>query len=140
MQEGQLDRHIARMRKIYRHRRDELITALEGAFPGKVEILGRATGLHIAGSFEGFVFDPPLVKSIQREGVILHPVEDFAILKGHHASRVAMGYSHLGIPEIREGIARIAHVLSICRPRMQSAMSRIRAEEVVSGGGVRGER
>lgn len=112
MREGLLDRHIARMRKTYRHRRDALIAALEEAFPRKVEILGRTTGLHIAASFEGFSFDLPLLKSIQREGVNLHPIEDFAIIKGRHRSRVAMGYSHLDIPNIREGIARIERVLS----------------------------
>lgn len=111
MGEGLLDRHIARMRKIYRHRRDALIAALEAAFPGQVEILGRTTGLHITASFAGVSFDPPLVESFRRAGVILHPVEDLAIVKGRHSSRVAMGYSHLDIPEIQEGVARIERVL-----------------------------
>ena len=116
MEEGLLDRHIARMRKVYRHRRDALIAALEAAFPGKVEILGRTTGLHITASFEGFSFDPALMNSIRCEGVILHPIEDFAIVKGRHPGRVAMGYSHLDISEIQEGVRRIAHVLSTCHP------------------------
>ncbi len=116
MAEGLLDRHIARMRKTYRHRRDALIAALEEAFPGKVEILGRTTGLHITAAFEGVPFDRPLLDSIRCAGVILHPIEDFAIVKGRHPHRVAMGYSHLDIPLIQEGVARIARVLSACHP------------------------
>lgn len=110
--EGLLDRHIARMRKIYRHRRDALIAALEQAFPGQVEILGRTTGLHITASFAGVSFDHPRMESIRREGVILHPIEDFAIVKGRHPHRVAMGYSHLDIPLIQEGVSRMKRVLS----------------------------
>lgn len=112
MAEGLLDRHIARMRKTYRHRRDALITALEEAFPGQVEILGRTTGLHITASFAGVSFDCPRMESVRREGVILHPIEDFAIVKGRHPHRVAMGYSHLDIPLIQEGVARMNRGLS----------------------------
>jgi GntR family transcriptional regulator/MocR family aminotransferase len=116
MQEGLLDRHIARMRKIYRRRRDALVAALEEAFPQKIEILGRTTGLHLSASFKGLAFDLPRLESVQRAGVILHPVEDFAIVKGQHPGRVAMGYSHLDIPDIKEGIARIERALSSCHP------------------------
>lgn len=112
MGEGLLDRHIARMRKLYRRRRDALIAALEATFPGQVEILGRATGLHITASFTGLSFDLPLMDAIRRAGVILHPVEDLAIVKGRHRNRVAMGYSHLDVPLIQEGVARIARVLA----------------------------
>ena len=115
MTEGLLDRHIARMRKTYRHRRDALIAALEEAFPGAVEILGRSTGLHIAASFAAGPLDLPRLAAIRREGAILHPVEDFAITKGRYPGLAAMGYSHLDIPELREGVARIERALSAVR-------------------------
>ncbi|HOX31463.1 MAG TPA: PLP-dependent aminotransferase family protein [Spirochaetales bacterium] len=109
--EGRLDKHIARMRRIYRGRRDALVGALEAAFPGRARILGRATGLHVAVRFEGLAFGPPLIESIRRAGVILHPVEDYALVKGSHSGTVAMGYSHLEVEEIERGVAILAGIL-----------------------------
>jgi DNA-binding transcriptional MocR family regulator len=68
IEEGRLDRHIARMRKAYRGRRDALSDALEAAFPGRLRMLGRATGLHLAASFDGIDFGPDLVEALARGG------------------------------------------------------------------------
>jgi GntR family transcriptional regulator / MocR family aminotransferase len=112
IREGGLDRHIARMRKTYRRRRDALIDALLASFPGGAEILGRATGLHVAVSFKGIAFDAPLVEAVRRAGVGLHPVDGYAIVKGSHESTVAMGYSHLDIGDIEAGVEILRRALS----------------------------
>jgi Transcriptional regulators containing a DNA-binding HTH domain and an aminotransferase domain (MocR family) and their eukaryotic orthologs len=111
IREGRLDRHIARMRRIYRSRRDALIGGLEEAFGERVEILGRSTGLHIVAGFEAIAFDRTRLESLAASGVVVHPVDDYAVLKGAHSSRVAMGYSPLSVEQIEEGVARMRRAL-----------------------------
>jgi GntR family transcriptional regulator / MocR family aminotransferase len=111
IREGQLDRHIARMRKAYRKRRDALVGAVEAAFPGRARILGRATGLHLAVSFEGVEFEPGLVARLASEGVIVHPVEDYVVEKGRYEDCLAMGYSHLEAAGIERGVDILRRVL-----------------------------
>ncbi len=105
IRQGRLDKHIARMRKIYRRRRNALVGGLQSAFGGGVRILGRATGLHVAVSFKGISFDAPLIDRARRAGLLLHPVEGYALRKGFHKNTIAMGYSHLSEKSIASGIA-----------------------------------
>jgi GntR family transcriptional regulator/MocR family aminotransferase len=121
IEEGRLDRHIARMRKAYRGRRDALAEALESSFPGRVKTLGMATGLHVAASFEGIDFDAALVGELRRSGVAVHPIEDYAIAKGLRRGCLAMGYSHLTEGEIGRGVAALARTLAGRGPSATSA-------------------
>jgi GntR family transcriptional regulator/MocR family aminotransferase len=111
IEEGRLDRHIARMKKIYRKRRDALVGALEGAFPGRVRTLGLSTGLHLVAAFNGLEFDAARLKALRRAGVGLYPVEDCAFSKGSHPGEVVMGYSHLSVEEIEAGVAIMRRLL-----------------------------
>jgi GntR family transcriptional regulator / MocR family aminotransferase len=109
--EGQLDRHIARMRKIYRKRRDALVGAIQASFPGRARVLGRATGLHLAVAFEGIEFDEDLVARLERSGLVVHPVEDYALEKGRFGNCLAMGYSHLDEGSIERGVGILERTL-----------------------------
>jgi GntR family transcriptional regulator / MocR family aminotransferase len=111
IREGLLDRHVARMRKVYRKRRDALVGALESAFPGRARILGRATGLHLAVAFDGAAFDDRLVAALRGAGVVVHPVEDYALEKGRYEDCLAMGYSHLDELRIERGVEILRRVL-----------------------------
>ncbi len=45
--EGSMSRHLVRMRKLYRQRRDTLIEALRRHFGDRIEISGREAGVHL---------------------------------------------------------------------------------------------
>jgi GntR family transcriptional regulator/MocR family aminotransferase len=111
IEEGRLDRHVARMKKEYRKRRDALVGALESAFPGRLRLLGRTTGLHLVAAFEDVVFDAARIRALRSAGVGLFPVEDCAIRKGDHTREVVMGYSHLSVEEIEAGVALMKKAL-----------------------------
>jgi len=106
--EGRLERHLSRMRRVYRKRRDALAGSLGRHFPGTASAGGLATGLHLAVAFEGLDFDGALVEAIRREGAIVHPVERYAIEKGRRRDALAMGYSHLDPERIERGVLAIA--------------------------------
>jgi GntR family transcriptional regulator / MocR family aminotransferase len=113
IEEGILDRHILKMKKIYRKRQEVLIAALETHFPGQVQIYGDAAGLHLVAGFNGRALTEQTFADWEEAGVRLYPVEQHAIRKGKHQSEVILGYGTLTPEEIEEGVRRIKTVLSM---------------------------
>ncbi|NEN82648.1 PLP-dependent aminotransferase family protein [Paenibacillus elgii] len=111
MEGGYLERHIAKMKKLYKSRRDCLIDCLRSAFPGRVNIIGDSTGLHLVAEFPGRRFDEEAVRRIKRMGVKVYLVEEHANDKEAQRSRLILGYGHLPKEDIQEGIARLSRAL-----------------------------
>ena len=104
MLEGHLDRHIRRMRRLYKERRDVMLEALSRSFGDAVAVRGDAAGLHMTVRFRRI--DDVRARAA-RSGVHLagtspyyasHPVPAECIL----------GFAAIGPRTIREGIRRIA--------------------------------
>lgn len=113
IEEGDLERHIMKMKKVYRKRREVLITALTQHFPHELRISGDATGLHLIAEFPGRELTAPTFTALEEAGVRLYPVEAHAIRKGYHQDKVILGYGNLTPPEIEEGVQRMKKVLSV---------------------------
>jgi GntR family transcriptional regulator / MocR family aminotransferase len=112
IEEGHLERHIMKMKRIYRKRRDALIHNLEQAFGNRVHILGDATGLHLVVEFPGIDFTANAVmQSLVQAGVHVYPVEMHAVRKGEHRHQIILGYGNLTEEEIIEGVKRIAQAI-----------------------------
>jgi GntR family transcriptional regulator/MocR family aminotransferase len=111
LEEGHLERHIMKMKKIYRKRREVLIAALMRHFSRYLSISGDATGLHLIAEFHGRAFTEQTIADLEDAGVRLYPVERHAIRKGYHQSKVILGYGNLTQGEIEEGVRRIKTVL-----------------------------
>ncbi|MFT9846414.1 MocR-like pyridoxine biosynthesis transcription factor PdxR [Aneurinibacillus sp. REN35] len=109
--EGHLERHIARMKKIYQSRRNCLINCLQKTFSGSVSIVGHATGLHLVIEHKNIRFTKEILEVIDQFDVAVYPVEDHTIVKDTHPNRLILGYGHLTHEEIQEGIARLYKAL-----------------------------
>jgi GntR family transcriptional regulator / MocR family aminotransferase len=112
IEEEHLERHILKMKKIYRKRREALIAALETHFPRQIHIYGDMAGLHLVAGFAGRVLTEQTFADWEEAGVHLYPVELHAIRKGKHQSKVILGYGNLTQDEIEEGVRRIKTVLT----------------------------
>ena len=111
IEEGHLERHILKMKRIYRKRREALIAALTTNFPHRVRVSGDATGLHLIAEFHGRAFTEQMLADLEDAGVRLYPVERHAIRKDRHQSKVILGYGNLTPGEIEEGVRRMKTVL-----------------------------
>ncbi|HET8841300.1 MAG TPA: PLP-dependent aminotransferase family protein, partial [Ktedonobacteraceae bacterium] len=112
IEEGHLEKHIMKMKRVYQRRRGTLIGVLKKHFSDQVEILGDATGLHLVARFPDLVFTPEVISMIERQGVRIYPVETHAIHKGMHLHEIILGYSHLSNEQIEEGILRLKQALN----------------------------
>jgi GntR family transcriptional regulator/MocR family aminotransferase len=112
IEEGHLERHIAKTKRLYRKRRNALIVSLRNHFPGEVKILGDSTGLHLVAEFANVEFSDEMLRRVEQHQVQIYPVEIHAIEKGKHCNQVILGYGNVSPADIEVGIARLKAALS----------------------------
>ncbi|MBD2459583.1 PLP-dependent aminotransferase family protein [Oscillatoria sp. FACHB-1407] len=111
IQLGHLERHINRMKKLYRDRRNTLRQALRDRFSTQVNILGDSTGLHLVAEFPDFQFSESRLHTIEQHRVRVYPVSIHAIAPEKHHHKIILGYSNLAPSQIELGIKRLQEAL-----------------------------
>jgi GntR family transcriptional regulator/MocR family aminotransferase len=107
---GEMDRHLRRMRQVYRRRRD-LLTAALAEFLPNLPIGGVAAGLHLmlhlpAGTDERTVVAAAATRSIHVFGASRYRA------RPHEAApALVIGYGGVSEPLIREGVQQLAKVI-----------------------------
>lgn len=107
IEEGLLERHVRKMRKVYMGRRKGLKKALVREFGQSVKISGDSTGLHLIVEFTEVEFTQNLTEKLLQNNVRVYPVELHTIQKDRHRKKVILGYGNLTEEEIDEGIRRL---------------------------------
>lgn len=111
IEDGLLDLHIGRMKKVYRKRREKLVSTLNFHFPDMFYVKGKASGLHLVAGFKEIEFHSKLLERLEDAGVRVHPVEEHSICKGLHQNEIILGYGNVTEAQIEEGIKRMKSVL-----------------------------
>lgn len=107
LERGDLDRHIRRMKRVYRARRDFLLAWLRREFGPRVQIYGAAAGMHIVAEFEGVTFSQAAIGRLLSAGVYVVPVERHALVKGSHENQIILGYAGLDEETMERGLCCI---------------------------------
>ncbi|MFM1654991.1 PLP-dependent aminotransferase family protein [Brevibacillus sp. B_LB10_24] len=103
-----LERHIARMKRIYSRKRKRLIDSLNATFGGGVKITGDAAGLHLIAEFSDRKFDSLAAEQLERRNIKIYPAERYAIVKGKQENRLVMGFGNAAESQIDKGIMAMA--------------------------------
>ncbi|TDQ33451.1 PLP-dependent aminotransferase family protein [Aureibacillus halotolerans] len=111
MMDGRLDRHIHKMKNLYKHRRDVLIEALQQSFGDAATVFGDEAGMHIMVEFDNVRHDIDWQRS-ESYGVRFQRAKDCALNKRYHGNRVVLSYGHLNDTDIREGVKRLRHFIT----------------------------
>ncbi|MNM81904.1 HTH-type transcriptional regulatory protein GabR [compost metagenome] len=106
MQDGRLDRHIHKMKKLYRQRRQLLIEALKQHFGDRVLVQGDEAGMHLQVQIAGLPVGIDW-SNAQAHGVRVYSVEDYCLVKGNYTRHILLGYGNLPEENIEPGIARL---------------------------------
>jgi GntR family transcriptional regulator/MocR family aminotransferase len=106
---GEFDRHLRRMRPVYRRRRDALLTALGRRLPW-LEPAGISAGLHLVTWLPPRLDETAVVDAARRAGVGIDAVGPYRI--GHPGpGGLIFGYATVSEQAIAEGINRLARVI-----------------------------
>ena len=110
---GEFDRHLRRMRPIYRSRRDTLLSALAQHLPD-LEPAGIAAGLHLVAWLPHDLQEAAVIAAAAREGLAVAGVAPYR-LSPAPAGGLIFGYSNLSERVIADGITRLARAISSLR-------------------------
>lgn len=106
---GELDRHLRRMRVIYRHRRDALLEALERHLPDWTPT-GASAGLHVLAWLPTGADEARIVTLAAEEDIGLFGVAASCHFPDARAG-VIFGYGSIDVGRIEPGIAVLARAL-----------------------------
>ena len=104
------DRHLRRVRRRNRDRRDALIAAVARELP-QARVSGISAGLHALVCLARAVDLHGLVSAAEERSLRVYPLEFHRIAPGREADALVMGYANLSEPAIDEGVRRLAEVL-----------------------------
>jgi GntR family transcriptional regulator/MocR family aminotransferase len=106
----ELDRHLRRVRPVYRRRRDAVLGALARWLPA-ARVHGVAAGLNVLVTFPTGVDEPELVRRALEVGVRVHPLGGFRVAPAGVPGLV-LGYGSLSPDTATEGVRRLAAALA----------------------------
>jgi GntR family transcriptional regulator / MocR family aminotransferase len=110
MADGSLARHVRRVLRTYRERRDRLVDALERELDGVMTAIPSAAGLHLASWFDDRRTDTAaVVRAALAAGVAVDSLEPFYLRRSRPG--LALGYGAIPRSSIDEGIRRLATCL-----------------------------
>jgi GntR family transcriptional regulator / MocR family aminotransferase len=113
---GEFDRHLRRMRPVYRRRRDALLGALRSELPD-LEPAGIAAGLHLVAYLPRDLDETTLVEAAARRGVAIYGLAPYR-LSNEGRGGVIFGYATLDERTLRRGVKILAQVVDeLRRPR-----------------------
>ena len=106
IERGEFDRHLRRMRPVYRSRRDALLTALATRLP-ELEPVGIAAGLHLVAWLPEHLDEDEVIAAAALEGVAVAGVAPYRIAPSPRGGLI-FGYSNLTERAITDGVVRLA--------------------------------
>jgi GntR family transcriptional regulator/MocR family aminotransferase len=113
LRRGEFDRHLRRMRPIYRRRRDALIDALSQDLP-HLRPTGIAAGLHLVAWLPDAVDEAAAVRAAASHGVSISGLAPYRLTPSDRGGLI-FGYSNLEEATIRRGVGLLRDALSDAR-------------------------
>lgn len=111
MENGELERHIRHMKRVYKKRRADLVALLQSCFSDQIKIYGENAGMHFVVEFKDVNFTPELVRQLFKEGIYIVPVENHSLTKGIHKKQIILGFAGLSYAQMEKGIQTFYTVL-----------------------------
>jgi GntR family transcriptional regulator/MocR family aminotransferase len=109
LERGEFERHLRRMRPVYRRRRDALLTALARELP-ELEPAGAAAGLHLVAYLPPGLEEAAVIAAAARRGVALHGLAPYRLSPGGRPGLI-FGYATLDERTLERGVSLVAEAV-----------------------------
>ncbi|MCP3738181.1 PLP-dependent aminotransferase family protein [Rossellomorea sp. BNER] len=114
MNEGHWQRHLNKMRILYRKKQKSLMTAIHHNFGDQLNVIGEKSGLHIVLEIKKNLSEEELIKRARKVGVKVYPISLY--YKGEKKRtdhKILLGFGGLSEKEIEDGIRLLKEVWGI---------------------------
>lgn len=109
LRNGELDRHLHRMRTLYSRRRDVLLRALARHLP-EWSTAGTAAGLHLVARLPADCSESQVVRAAAQHAIRVYPMQDYC-QRAVQGPALVLGYGSLPESQIEHGICRLAQAI-----------------------------
>lgn len=106
---GELERHLHRLRRLYRDRRDALRRALVQTFGSGAQIGPGGTGAHLTVRLPGLRDDRSAAARAGERGVAVAPLSEFFLADPEPG--LVLGFGGIAAADLRAGVGRLADAL-----------------------------
>lgn len=106
---GALNRHIARVRKVYRDRRQAMVDALS-TLPSSPTVQGADAGLHLVLPLPPGTSAAAVAQQARKRGVLVADLDEFRTIPNPTTPALALGYSKANPTEIRRGVRQLTEL------------------------------
>ncbi len=107
MNEGHWQRHLNKMRTLYRKKHRALIVAINNHLENNVNVIGEKSGLHIVLEVKNKMTEKDLIHSAMEVGIKVYPLSVYCDGMENHEAKVLLGFGGLSEIEIEEGIRKL---------------------------------
>lgn len=107
--QGQFDKHLAKMRTIYRKKQQALLAAISTHFSNEFQVIGEKSGLHLVIKLPPYLAENRAIQLAQEVGIQVYPCST-SYQNGTIDAKVIIGYGGLTLQQINDGIALLASV------------------------------
>jgi GntR family transcriptional regulator / MocR family aminotransferase len=114
MKQGYWERHLRRMRTIYKRKHDALIQSINRHFSNRVNILGQGAGLHVVLELvDNLLDEKELISRAWEKNVRVFPLSDTYQCNKHYPSRVMLGFGRMNPDELERGIELLSQAWNL---------------------------
>ncbi|KEK23314.1 PLP-dependent aminotransferase family protein [Bacillus gaemokensis] len=104
LNEGHWERHIHKMRVVYRKKRDILVSAIEKYFSNRVDVIGEDSGLHILLKVDNGMVEEELIERAAESSIKIYPVSMYYKEGSIPKNTILLGFAILLEEEIEDAI------------------------------------
>lgn len=105
--EGHFERHLNRVRNLYRRKREALVTAIHDTMP-RAEIHGTSAGLHCTLCVNNGMSEQELIDAARLQGVKVYGLSRYYSVSSNRGDRpLLIGFATLKISEILDAVGRL---------------------------------
>jgi GntR family transcriptional regulator/MocR family aminotransferase len=111
MEQGHWERHIRRMRMIYKKKHDILLQSVETHFGTRAVVIGQGAGLHVVLLLPHTLqSEADILGRAQQKGIRLFPFSEFHISGRPTATTMLLGFGGMNNHEIERGVALLSTI------------------------------
>ncbi|MFJ5770472.1 PLP-dependent aminotransferase family protein [Psychrobacillus sp. NPDC093180] len=104
IEEGEWNRHIKRMRLVYKRKMQHIVSALKERFKQHISIVGEQSGLYVLAKVHLKYSEEELIERASLAGVKVYPTSLYFININTSEPMIKLGFSNLSSDEIDRGI------------------------------------
>lgn len=105
MEQGYWERHLRKMRTVYKKKHDTLIQSIQHHFGSQANIIGQGAGLHIILELvDNSLTEGELIRLAQESGIQLFPLSKTYLHHSVKNPQIMLGFGSMGSEEIDRGV------------------------------------